>query len=92
LRERVDDFDDLSNRLIEHLLGEDASSARRDLPENVILVARALGPAELLDYDLARLRGVVLEEGSPTAHVAVLARALEIPIVGRTGASLARIE
>ena len=46
-------------------------------------MARSLGPAELLDYDRSRLRGVILEEGSPTSHVAIVARALDIPMVGR---------
>lgn len=92
LRERVDDFDDLANRLIQHLAGEDVSRRLRTLPEAMVLVARALGPAELLDYDSTRLRGVVLEEGSATAHVALIARALEIPVVGKTAEALARIE
>ncbi|MSP80491.1 MAG: phosphoenolpyruvate--protein phosphotransferase [Rhodospirillales bacterium] len=92
LRGRVDDFDDLANRLIQHLLGEVSTRRLRALPEDVILIARALGPAELLDYDSSRLRGVVLEEGSATAHVALLANALEIPVVGRTAEALARIE
>ncbi len=92
LRERVHDFDDLANRLILHLVGDSAAARRRPLPDNVILIARSLGPAELLDYDPARLRGVVLEEGSPAAHVAVVARALDIPIVGQATDALARIE
>ena len=92
LRERIDDFDDLANRLIQHLAGEDASRRLRALPGDVILIARALGPAELLDYDSSRLRGVVLEEGSATAHVALLASALEIPVVGKAAEALARIE
>ncbi|MCC7016624.1 MAG: phosphoenolpyruvate--protein phosphotransferase [Rhodospirillales bacterium] len=92
LRERVDDFDDLANRLIQHLVGGDATRQLQALPGDVIVIARALGPAELLDYDPSRLRGVVLEEGSPTAHVALLARALEIPVVGKALEALARIE
>jgi len=95
LRERVDDFDDLANRLIQHLIdgapGRDGGP-RPALPEHIVLVARALGPAELLDFDPARLRGVVLEEGSATSHAALLARALEIPIVGRCARALAEIE
>ena len=66
-----------------------AAPIRRTLPDEFILVARSLGPAELLDYDRARLRGVVLEEGSPTAHVAIVARALDIPVVGRVRGALA---
>lgn len=91
LRERVHDFEDLGNRLIQHLIGIERSP-RPELPDDVILVARSLGPAELLDYDYARLRGVVLEEGSPAAHVAIVARALDIPIVGQARDALARIE
>ena len=45
--------------------------------------ARNLGPAELLEYDKRRLRGVVLEEGSLTAHVVIVARAMGIPVLGR---------
>lgn len=92
LRERVHDVDDLANRLLQHLVGADSTVARTGLPENVILVARSLGPAELLDYDYARLRGLVLEEGSPTAHVAIVARALDIPVIGQAREALARIE
>jgi phosphotransferase system enzyme I (PtsP) len=52
------------------------------LPENAVLVARMMGPAALLDYDRKRLRGLVLEEGGPTSHVAIVARALGIAAVG----------
>ena len=92
LRERVHDFDDLANRLISHLVGDSAAAHQGPLPDAVILIARSLGPAELLDYDPARLRGVVLAEGSPAAHVAVVARALDIPVVGQVTDALARIE
>jgi phosphotransferase system enzyme I (PtsP) len=82
LKERLSDLEDLGNRLLHHLLGLDGSDAQ-DLPDDMILVARNLGPAELLDYDANRLRAVVLEEGSPTAHVVIIARALNIPVIGR---------
>ena len=51
------------------------------LPDNAIVVARAMGPAALLDYDRSRLRGLVLEEGGETSHIAIVARALSIPVV-----------
>ncbi|MBF0248734.1 MAG: GAF domain-containing protein, partial [Alphaproteobacteria bacterium] len=82
LRERVHDLEDLGNRLLQHLMGA-AHHAAEDLPEHVVLVARNMGPAELLDYDHTRLRGVVLEEGSATSHVSIVARALDIPVLGQ---------
>jgi phosphotransferase system enzyme I (PtsP) len=89
IRERLSDLDDLANRLLHHLTGGDGGSASDNLPEDIVLLARTLGPAELLDYDRERLRAVVLEEGSPTAHVAVVARALDIPVLGRCRGALA---
>jgi phosphotransferase system, enzyme I, PtsP len=82
LRERLHDFDDLANRLMHQLLGQDYAPARDRLPENAVLVARSMGPAALLDYDRKRLRGLVLEEGGPNSHVAIVARALGIAAVG----------
>lgn len=82
LRERLHDLEDLANRLLRHLTGTPDTAAGAHLPDAVILVARHLGPAELLDYDRHKLKGVLLEEGSPTAHVAVVARAMGIPILG----------
>jgi phosphotransferase system enzyme I (PtsP) len=82
LRERLHDLDDLANRLMHQLTGQDHAPARERLPENAVLVARSMGPAALLDYDRKRLRGIVLEEGGPTSHVAIVARALGIAAVG----------
>jgi phosphotransferase system enzyme I (PtsP) len=93
IRERLHDLEDLANRLMHHLVAEAGGTAAGGLlPDNVILVARNMGPTELLDYDRRHLRGLVLEEGSPTMHVAILARALDIPVVGRIKDALARIE
>jgi len=50
------------------------------MPDNPVLVARNIGPAELLDYG-RKLKGVVLEEGSVGSHAAIVARALAIPLV-----------
>jgi phosphotransferase system, enzyme I, PtsP len=82
LRERLHDLDDLANRLLRTLMGKANGVAREELPENAILIARSMGPAALLDYDRAHLRGLVLEEGGPTSHIAIVARALGIPAVG----------
>ncbi|MXU66864.1 phosphoenolpyruvate--protein phosphotransferase [Oceanomicrobium pacificus] len=79
LRERLHDLDDLSNRLLRILTGRGAD-AEAEIPRNAILVARNIGPGELLDYG-SKIRGVVLEEGSVGSHAAIVARALAIPLV-----------
>jgi len=91
LRERMADLEDVANRLQRHLASKDALPSE-PLPLDVVLVARTMGPAELLDYDRERLRALVLEEGSPASHVAVVARALDIPVVGRLTGALSNIE
>lgn len=82
LRERMNDFDDLSNRLMRQLVSGDAADRTLVLPEDAIIVARNMGAAELLDYPRDRLRGIVLEEGAPTSHVVIVARAMGIPVAG----------
>ncbi len=82
LRDRLHDLEDLGHRLMRQLVGQDHAPSREQLPDNAILIARAMGPAALLDYDRRRLRGLVLEEGTATSHVAIVARALGIPAVG----------
>jgi len=79
LRDRLHDLDDLSNRLLRILTGQGRDTGAT-LPDNPILVARNIGPAELLDYG-RKLKGVVLEEGSVGSHAAIVARALAIPLV-----------
>jgi phosphotransferase system enzyme I (PtsP) len=81
LRERLHDLEDLNDRLLRHLAGD--VGVRRELPENAVLIARNLGPADLLEYDRTRLKGILLEEGSTASHAAIVARALDIPCVGR---------
>ncbi|HEX9523013.1 MAG TPA: phosphoenolpyruvate--protein phosphotransferase, partial [Reyranella sp.] len=90
-RERLSDLQDLTNRLLLRLSGRVAADPS-SLPDDMIVIARDMGPAELLDYDRTRLRGLVLEEGSALSHVAIVARALDIPVVGRAPDVLARIE
>ena len=82
IRDRLHDLDDLANRLL-RVLTNSSQPAHRELPDNAILVARNMGPAELLEYDRKKLRGVVLEEGGATAHVAIVARSLGLVAVGQ---------
>ncbi len=83
LADRMHDLEDLSNRLMRIVAGKIGTAAKLGLTEDSILIARNLGPAELLEYDKRRLRGVILEEGSLTAHVTIVARAMGIPVLGR---------
>jgi phosphotransferase system, enzyme I, PtsP len=92
LRERLHDLDDLANRLMRQMLGRDHAPSRENLPENAIIVARSMGPAALLDYDRKRLRGLVLEEGGPTSHVAIIARALGIAAVGEVNNAIGLVD
>lgn len=88
LRERLHDLEALASRLLRHLGGVEIV---RELPENTILVARNIGPAELLELDRSKLRGLVLEEGSRTSHAAIVASAMRLPVVGNLPGLLAAV-
>ena len=83
LADRMHDLEDLSNRLLRTVSGQLGTAASKGLRQDSILIARNLGPAELLEYDRRRLKGVILEEGSLTAHVVIVARAMGVPVLGR---------
>jgi phosphotransferase system enzyme I (PtsP) len=91
-RDRLHDIDDLSNRLLRLLAGGVATAATGTLPQDAIVVARTMGPAELLDYDRQRLRGLVLEEGGSASHVAIVARALGIAAITQVKGALEAVE
>ncbi len=83
LADRMHDLEDLANRLLRIVSGQLGTAAQQGLRKDTILIARNLGPAELLEYDKRRLKGVILEEGSLTAHVVIVARAMGVPVIGR---------
>lgn len=83
LADRMHDLEDLANRLLRIVSGQIGTAASMGLRNDAILIARNLGPAELLEYDRRRLKGVILEEGSLTSHVVIVARAMGIPVLGR---------
>jgi phosphotransferase system enzyme I (PtsP) len=92
LRDRLHDFDDLANRLLRVLMNKPHGLSGEELPRDAIIVARNMGAAELLDYDRERIRGLVLEEGGPTSHVTIVARALGIASVGRANSVVSMVE
>ena len=93
IRDRLLDLDDLGYRLLQHLTGSDGSESRQEsLPEDVVLIARSMGPVELLDYDRTRLRALVLDEGTAASHVAIVAKSLDIPVIGNVRGVIGKIE
>ncbi|MFZ1988280.1 MAG: phosphoenolpyruvate--protein phosphotransferase [Alphaproteobacteria bacterium] len=92
LRERAHDLDDLSNRLLRLLVGKRPTVQADEMPADAIILARTMGPAELLDYDRAPLRGLVLEEGTSSSHVAIVGRAFGLPILGLAADVLQHVE
>jgi phosphotransferase system enzyme I (PtsP) len=81
LRDRLHDFEDLARRLLRHLSATDAAPPET-LPEQAVVVARSMGPAELLDYARNRIVGLVVEEAGQTSHIAIVARSMDVPLVG----------
>src|SRR5258708_11962447 len=63
--------------------GRMGTAAQTGLAHDTVLIARNLGPAELLEYDRRRLKAVLLEEGSLTSHMTIVARAIGVPVIGR---------
>lgn len=83
IRDRLHDLEDVSNRLLQELIGEDKNVNPNELPARFILVAKSLGPAELLEYGRKKIKGLILEDGAATSHIVIIARAMEIPVVGK---------
>src|SRR6476659_2278276 len=83
LQERMHDLEDLSNRLLRIVSGRMGTAAQTGLSHDAVLIARNLGPAELLEYDRRKLKAVLLEEGSLTSHMVIVARAIGVPVIGR---------
>jgi len=92
LRERMSDFDDLTNRLLRQLMGRGPEMLAASLPRDAIIVARSMGAAELLDYPRDKLRGLVLEDGAATSHVVIVARAMGIPVAGQVKGAVSMAE
>jgi phosphotransferase system enzyme I (PtsP) len=92
-REKLRDLDALSDRLMRILSGSPRGHASAEsLPHDAILIARSMGPADLLDYDRQRLRGLVLEDSGRQSHVAIVARALGIAAVGDARGVMERVD
>jgi phosphotransferase system enzyme I (PtsP) len=83
LQERMHDLEELSDRLLRIVSGRAGTAAQSGLARDTVLIARNLGPGDLLEYDRRRLKAVLLEEGSLTSHMTIVARAIGVPVIGR---------
>lgn len=92
LKDRMSDFDDLANRLLRQLMGQDVSTLAESMPKDAIILARSMGAAELLDYPREKIRGLVIEEGAITSHVVIVAKAMSIPVVGQVKGAISMAE
>ncbi len=82
LRERLNDLRDVTDRLLSYLYG-DKCETKSINEQDIVVVAQTMGPADLMDYDYHRIRALILEDGTPTMHVAIVAKALGIPVVAK---------
>ncbi len=93
IRDRLLDLDDLGYRMLQHLTGAKGTvSGEQCLPADVVLIARSMGPVELLDYDRTRLRALILDEGTAASHVAIVAKSLDIPVIGNVRGVIGKVE
>ncbi|MDT7951057.1 MAG: putative PEP-binding protein [Acetobacteraceae bacterium] len=89
LRERLADLEEMADRMLAALDGGEPPVA---IPTGAILLARRLGPAQLLEWHARGIGGVVIEEGSLASHAAILARALGLPALGGATGTLEAVE
>lgn len=82
LKERLHDLRDVADRLQSYLRGDYGSISGVE-SDDIIVIAQTMGPADLMDYDYTKIRGLIIEDGTPTMHVAIVAKALNIPVVAK---------
>lgn len=90
LRDRLQDLEELDNRLLRHLSG--FTNSHEDFEGDAVLVARDIGPAELLEYSGVKLSAILLEKGSSSSHAAIIARAMGLPMIGQMRGLLSRLQ
>jgi len=83
LKERLHDLRDISDRLQNYLSGDTDGDKIISDSSDIIVIAQTMGPADLMDYDYSKIRGLIIEDGTPTMHVAIVAKALNIPVIAK---------
>lgn len=83
LKERLHDLRDVADRLQSYLSGDFCRACEVIKSNDIVVVAQTMGPADLMDYDYNKIRGLIIEDGTPTMHVAIVAKALNIPVIAK---------
>ncbi len=81
MRERAVDIKDISQRILKKLSKEDKPANKDNDDKDYILIARELTPSEVLEIDVQHVKGILTLTGGPTAHAAIVARSLGVPVV-----------
>lgn len=81
MQEKLHDLRDIADRLLSYVYGDINTKSTNN--NDIVVIAQSMGPADLLDYDYHKIKALILEEGTPTMHVAIVAKALDIPVVAK---------
>lgn len=82
LKEKLYDLRDVSDRLRSFVAGETENT--EVLPdEDIVIIAQNMGPADLMDYNYEKIKGLVIEDGTATMHAVIVAKALNIPVIAK---------
>lgn len=82
IKEKLYDLRDVSDRL-RAFIGGDVEREFVSGDEDIVVIAQSMGPADLMDYNYTKIKALVIEECSPTMHVVIVAKALNIPVVAK---------
>lgn len=82
IKERIYDLRDVSDKLRAFISGEE-NKIQISTDEDIIIIAQSMGPADLMDYNYEKIRGLIIEDCTPTMHVVIVAKALNIPVIAK---------
>ena len=91
MKERAHDLEDIKTRLIEILTGK-VSRGIEDIEDECVIIARDMTPSETGRIDKAVIKGIVTEMGGITSHMAIMAKAMELPTVLGIADMLSNVE
>lgn len=79
IRQMAQDIEAVADRIVTHLSGN--NEKKLEFEPNSVLVGKTFTPGEVLSYREQKISGFVVKEGGPNSHMALIARALYLPVV-----------